>query len=127
MQYQSKQTWRKIKGYKNVEQIKCHRLMLNMLYRKRQLNCFRLKQESNNNNKQTNYILSKSYEIPGLTTTSKKSLTSVVANSNALVTVPFSSTAHAHNRLLVSVLVSEVELKLSNVKHATYRCYILTT
>jgi hypothetical protein len=35
--------------------------------------------------------------------------------SNTLVLVLLASRAHAHDLLLVSVLVSEVELKLSNI------------
>jgi hypothetical protein len=40
--------------------------------------------------------------------------TSVVVTSNTLVLVLLASREHAHDMLLVSVLVLEVELKLSN-------------
>jgi hypothetical protein len=40
--------------------------------------------------------------------------TSAVVTSNTLVLVLLASREHAHDILLVSVLVSEVELKLSN-------------
>jgi hypothetical protein len=45
--------------------------------------------------------------------TSNTRPTSVVVTSNTLVLVLLASREHAHDMLLVSVLVSEVELKLS--------------
>jgi hypothetical protein len=39
----------------------------------------------------------------------------IVVTSNTLVLVLFASREHVHDMLLVSVLVSEVELKLSNI------------
>ena len=54
--------------------------------------------------------MSLSYNPP----TSNTKPTSVVVTSNTLVLVLLSSREHAHGMLLVSVLVSEVELKLSN-------------
>ena len=55
-----------------------------------------------------------SYNPP---TTSKTRPTSVAVTSDALLLVLLASRAHAHDLLLVSVLVSEVKLKLS--KHST--------
>jgi hypothetical protein len=47
--------------------------------------------------------------------TSNTRPTSVVVTSNTLVLVLLASREHAHDMLLVSVLVSEVERKLSNI------------
>jgi hypothetical protein len=53
--------------------------------------------------------MSLSYNPP----TSNTRPTSVVVTSNTLVLVLLASREHAHDMLLVSVLASEVELKLS--------------
>jgi hypothetical protein len=54
--------------------------------------------------------MSLSYNSPDFNTRP----TSVVVTSNTLVLVLLASREHAHDMLLVSVFVSEVELKLSN-------------
>jgi hypothetical protein len=51
-------------------------------------------------------------------------MTSVVVTSNTLVLVLLSSRAYAHDLLLVSVLASKVEHKLSNdAKRKRRECY----
>jgi hypothetical protein len=59
--------------------------------------------------------------------TSNTRPTSVVVTSNTLVLVLLASREHAHDMLLVSVLVSEVELKLSIDTSITDRLYMYTT
>ena len=59
-------------------------------------------------------FMSLSYLKNNFLVTSNTEPTSVVATSNTLVILLFMNTAHAQYLLSVSVLVSEVELKLSN-------------